>query len=404
MRRPPRRARSATTAVATLSLGRGCDVVGLRKKFYQSARRRARPLAPEDTMADDTTTSALALQPDFSAETPRPERAPLSGIEDPVPLFAQPDRRFATAQGIAGIEAVPGGARVEVATQDGRPAELLVQRTRSGALRLRWSCPPGAPGTVRDTDGMLAEGADPDPSAAVELCDGALTLDAPTWRFELEPDMSWTLRRPDGTQLTAQRRDDGAFSHWMSRPLGTSRGEGLRTWAHESLVLAPEERIYGLGQQYGPIDKRGMRIVQYNRDAIGSNGTLITYHNTPFCWSSAGYGLVGHAAGPARRLLRAVRPARHRAGLGAGHLDVAMHVQQPRRGGRGRPQPGGDRLPARRRPPRPALDAGAPHPRQRPRRRPHLGRRAVRRPAQLLRDDARRGASSCQSLGEPLRA
>ncbi|HZS14070.1 MAG TPA: TIM-barrel domain-containing protein [Candidatus Dormibacteraeota bacterium] len=248
-------------------------------------------------MADDTTTSALALQPDFSAETPRPERAPLSGIEDPVPLFAQPERRFATAQGIAGIEAVPGGARVEVATQDGRPAELLVQRTRSGALRLRWSCPPGAPGTVRDTDGMLAEGADPDPTAAVELCDGALTLDAPTWRFELEPDMSWTLRRPDGTQLTAQRRDDGAFSHWMSRPLGTSRGEGLRTWAHESLVLAPEERIYGLGQQYGPVDKRGMRIVQYNRDAIGSNGTLITYHNTPFCWSSAGYGLVVHAAG-----------------------------------------------------------------------------------------------------------
>jgi alpha-D-xyloside xylohydrolase len=38
-------------------------------------------------------------------------------------------------------------------------------------------------------------------------------------------------------------------------------------------------------------------VVQWNRDAIGSNGTVLTYHNTPFCWSSEGYGMVVHAAG-----------------------------------------------------------------------------------------------------------
>src|SRR5579884_616956 len=122
-------------------------------------------------MADDASTSALAPQPDFSAETPRPERAPLSGIEDPVPLFAQPERRFASAQRIGRIELVPGGARIGVATEYGPGAELLVQRTRSGALRLRWSCPAGAAGTVRDGDGMLGDGAEPDPAARAEVCD-----------------------------------------------------------------------------------------------------------------------------------------------------------------------------------------------------------------------------------------
>jgi len=249
-------------------------------------------------MTDDTTPSALALAPTFSAETPRPEKAPLAAIEDPVSLFAQPERRFAVAARIERVNRIPGGARIDVATESGGEAELLVERTRSGALHLRWACPPRAAGTVREGDGMLDVGAEPDPDTTVTVDPtGGITLDAPTWRFELGADVSWTLRRPDGGLLTRQRRDDGAFRHWMSRPLATSGAEGLRTWSHESMALDPEERLYGLGQQYGPIDKRGTRLVQYNRDALGSNGTALTYHNTPFCWSSAGYGIVVHAAG-----------------------------------------------------------------------------------------------------------
>jgi alpha-D-xyloside xylohydrolase len=252
-------------------------------------------------MADDAAlgTLAPAPEPEFSCETPRPAKAPLSALDEPVPLFAQPERSFATAARIDAITPVPGGARVAVRTDGDQDAELLVQRTRSGALRLRWSFPPGAAGTVRDGDAMLGDGADPDPTAAAHIDPdhGGLTLTAPTWRFVLDATMSWRLERHDGSLLTRQRRDDRAFPHWMSRPLGTSGGPALRTWSHESLHLDPDERLYGLGQQYGGLDKRGTRLVQHNRDALGSNGTLLTYQNTPFCWSSAGYGIVVHAAG-----------------------------------------------------------------------------------------------------------
>ncbi len=251
-------------------------------------------------MADDAALGTLAPAAQFSCETPRPAKAPLSALDEPVPLFAQPERSFATAARVAGVEAATGGARVAVRTDGEQDAELLVQRTRSGALRLRWSFPPGAAGTVRDGDGMLGHGAEPDPAAIASIDprgDGGLSLDGASWRFVLEADASWRLERPDGSVLTRQRRDDRAFPHWMSRPLGTSGGPTLRTWSHESLLLDPDERVYGLGQQYGGLDKRGTRLVQHNRDALGSNGTLLTYHNTPFCWSSAGYGVVVHAAG-----------------------------------------------------------------------------------------------------------
>ena len=249
-------------------------------------------------LADDATTPTLAPAPAFSCETPRPAKAPLSAIEEPVPLFAQAERSFATAARIEHVQPTPGGARIAVRTDGGEPAELRVERTRSGALHLRWAFPPGAPGTVRDGDAMLGDGAEPDPAATVHMRDdGGLTLDAPTWHLDVAADLAWSLHRPDGSVLTRQRRDDRAFPHFMSRPLGTSGGDGLRTWSHESLHLRPDERMYGLGQQYGPLDKHGARIVQYNRDALGSNGTLLTYHNTPFCWSSAGYGLVVHTAG-----------------------------------------------------------------------------------------------------------
>lgn len=253
-------------------------------------------------MADDAAPASVVPAPEFSCETPRPKKAPLSAISDPVALFADPERRFATAASIDAIEPIPGGARVVVRTDGDEAAELLVQRTRSGALRLRWAFPPDARGTVRPGDDMLTDGADPDPTAAVVTAGGngsrpALTLDGPGWRFHLAPDVSWRLERPDGTLLTQQRTDDRMFPHWSSRPLGTSGGAGLRTWSHESLLLRPGGRLYGLGQQYGELDKRGSRIVQWNRDAIGSNGTALTYHNTPFLWSSNGYGLVVHAAG-----------------------------------------------------------------------------------------------------------
>src|SRR5258708_26357329 len=116
-------------------------------------------------MTADAARGTLAPAAQFSCETPRPAKAPLSALDEPVPLFAQPERSFATAARVAGVEAATGGARVAVRTDGEQDAELLVQRTRSGALRLRWSFPPGAAGNGPDGDGMLRHRAQPPPPA-----------------------------------------------------------------------------------------------------------------------------------------------------------------------------------------------------------------------------------------------
>ncbi len=57
-----------------------------------------------------------------------------------------------------------------------------------------------------------------------------------------------------------------------------------------SLKLRPGEAIFGLGEKFTALDKRGQRIVSWNVDACGV-GTEASYKNIPFCWSTEGYGV-----------------------------------------------------------------------------------------------------------------
>lgn len=57
--------------------------------------------------------------------------------------------------------------------------------------------------------------------------------------------------------------------------------------------LDPYHPVYGLGEKWGRLDKRGQIKRSYNHDALGVNGEL-SYKNTPFSWSTIGYGLFVH--------------------------------------------------------------------------------------------------------------
>jgi len=48
--------------------------------------------------------------------------------------------------------------------------------------------------------------------------------------------------------------------------------------------LKSNEPIYGLGEKWGALNKRGQIIRSYNSDALGVNAE-ISYKNVPFCWS-----------------------------------------------------------------------------------------------------------------------
>ncbi len=64
-----------------------------------------------------------------------------------------------------------------------------------------------------------------------------------------------------------------------------------------SLDLSAEEAVYGLGEKWSSLNKRGQFIRSYNHDALGVNAE-VSYKNTPFAWSPSGWGVFVHTPAP----------------------------------------------------------------------------------------------------------
>lgn len=64
-----------------------------------------------------------------------------------------------------------------------------------------------------------------------------------------------------------------------------------------SFELDSSEPVYGLGEKWGKLDKRGQLIRSYNHDALGVNAE-ISYKNVPFSWSPKGWGIFVHTPAP----------------------------------------------------------------------------------------------------------
>ena len=91
---------------------------------------------------------------------------------------------------------------------------------------------------------------------------------------------------------------DEHFRGWTRLPgFGRSPRGGLWTAA---FALASGEPVYGLGEKFGPLDKRGQLVHSQVEDALGVN-TGLSYKNTPFAWSpgngTGAWGLLVHTPG-----------------------------------------------------------------------------------------------------------
>ncbi|MEM7361128.1 MAG: alpha-xylosidase [Pseudomonadota bacterium] len=64
-----------------------------------------------------------------------------------------------------------------------------------------------------------------------------------------------------------------------------------------SLELLANDAIYGLGEKWGGLNKRGQLLRSYNHDALGVNAE-ISYKNMPFCWNPRGWGVFCHTPAP----------------------------------------------------------------------------------------------------------
>ncbi len=86
---------------------------------------------------------------------------------------------------------------------------------------------------------------------------------------------------------------DGHFVRRFRLPPFARIGE---SW-FASLELGHDTPVYGLGEKWGRLDRRGQLVRSYNHDALGVNAE-VSYKNAPFAWSPEGWGAFVHTVAP----------------------------------------------------------------------------------------------------------
>ena len=140
---------------------------------------------------------------------------------------------------------------------------------------------------------------------------GLLTGDAGATPIELktEDSSAFTIRHGDlsfhvesdplsfrmefGKATIQQSSSDGHFVRRYRLPPFAKTDDGWLV----NLDFPTGESVYGLGEKWGPLNRRGQLVRSINHDALGVNAE-ISYKNTPVAWSSGGWGLLVHTAGP----------------------------------------------------------------------------------------------------------
>ena len=95
-----------------------------------------------------------------------------------------------------------------------------------------------------------------------------------------------------------QPSDDGHFVRRFRLPPFSKTEAG---WFF-SVALQAQAPIYGFGEKYGSLNKRGQKLVNWAEDSLGVNAE-VCYKNAPFCWTpngtsssdgTSGYGVFIH--------------------------------------------------------------------------------------------------------------
>ncbi len=242
------------------------------------------------------------------ANVVRPGGPLLEFAEDWTPIFADGKREYAYLAEMASHQAIEGGAEFEARTDSGEAVRVRIVFVTAEVLRFQaWldeEPPLGSPMLV----GWVAPSPFPLPSreratVRVREDEEGVTVESRALRLRVSA-RPWSLAIADreGRTLYRQRTDDRQIRGMTVLPTGYSRPYGRPSGRdregciafHESFSLEPDERLYGLGEQFGPFDKRGQRIVSWSRDPVGAVTSTVSYLNIPFLFSSRGYGLFVH--------------------------------------------------------------------------------------------------------------
>jgi len=101
-----------------------------------------------------------------------------------------------------------------------------------------------------------------------------------------------------GRLLTRTQNIGDSHSFLASTPFSfVRRASDLARRFAATFELSPDEKIFGCGESFTRLNKRGQRINAFTRDAMGAQGPYL-YKPIPFFMSSSGYGMFVHTSAP----------------------------------------------------------------------------------------------------------
>jgi alpha-D-xyloside xylohydrolase len=101
-----------------------------------------------------------------------------------------------------------------------------------------------------------------------------------------------------GRLLTRTQNIGDPHTYFTSVPFSfIRRASDLSRSIAATLQLSHDEKIFGCGESFTRLDKRGQKLVLYTRDAMGVQNEYM-YKPIPFFMSSQGYGAFVHTSAP----------------------------------------------------------------------------------------------------------
>ena len=119
---------------------------------------------------------------------------------------------------------------------------------------------------------------------------GSVTIVQDPWRIE--------IRDATGNLLTSTQTLNELKSYSSPVPFSfTRRASDASRRMAAVFSLSPGEKIFGTGESFTRLDKRGQKVLLFIRDGLGAQ-TGRMYKPIPFALSSRGYGMFVHTSAP----------------------------------------------------------------------------------------------------------
>jgi len=167
-------------------------------------------------------------------------------------------------------------------------------------LRLRFSTRDLPTAVMQGEPSLMLAGPVPrDTSWRAQATDSTITYTSAYGRVRITRN-PWSIELYDarGALLTRTQHFNQPRSFTPYVPFSfvrRSRDIGRSTAA--TFELAPDEKIYGFGESFTRLNKRGQRVIAFIRDAMGAQSPL-QYKAVPFFLSSRGYAMFVHTSAP----------------------------------------------------------------------------------------------------------